>query len=99
MSDPKDKKTNILMLIDKMSAYEVVNWSMLSFVAVCVMGIAGMAIAFAVLHTDWIVLGIAIFMATVDVSISLALIWNYFNMQKRNLRALKKFYERQKEKL
>lgn len=77
----------------------MVNYAILSFVFVCVIGIAGMAIAFAVLHTDWIILGIAIFMAIVNVTIALPLIWSYFDVQRANLKALKKYYERQKDKL
>lgn len=98
MSEPKIKKPNLSFLVNKISAYGIVNWAIFSFIAVCVLGIAGMAIAFAVLHTDWIILGIAIFMALVDVSVSLALIWTYFDMQRGNLRSLKKYYERQRGK-
>lgn len=99
MSDPKDKKLSVGFFIKRMSSYEMVNWSMLCFVFVCVLGVAGMAITFAVMNVDWIVLGIAIFMVVVDVSISLFLIWSYFDMQRANLKALKKFYERQRDKL
>lgn len=99
MSDRKVKKINMSFLVKRMSSYEMVNYAILSFVFVCVIGIAGMAIAFAVLHTDWIILGIAIFMAIVNVTIALPLIWSYFDVQRANLKALKKYYERQKDKL